>query len=40
MTGRKFQLVIFCVDVAIRCKKCGLNIYSYEKVLSEYTFSL
>lgn len=25
MTGRKFQLVIFCVDVAIRCKKMWLT---------------
>lgn len=32
---KNLSLSFFCVDVVIRCKKCDLHIYSYEKVLTE-----
>ena len=32
---KNLSLSFFCVDVVIRCKKCDLRIYSYEKVLTE-----
>lgn len=32
---KNLSLSFLCVDVVIRCKKCDLHIYSYEKVLTE-----